>query len=720
MIFLSYINLLVFNLTRFYYLIMLSTEKMIWPMKKLISGALCSSLLLVTGCNSQNDLSTKNTAIDETTNQVRISGVELNNLDKSIRPGDNFYRYTNGGWLKNTVIPSDKTNVGSFTELRDKADSDVKAIIESLATKNNLVAGSDEQKVADLFRSYMDIKHRDTLGLSPIQPILTTISQIKSKQELAVLFAKYQTLGINNPLAFYIGVDNKDSSRYATHIWQSGLGLPDKDYYLKEDTRFATFRAGYLEYIENMFSLAQLPDGKQAADTVMSIEKQLAKFHWSRVATRDSEKRYNKFATSELTSLTDAFDWSAYLTAQGVGKQKDIIINQPDFIQGFGEVFAKTSVADWQTYLTFHTLSAFASYTTADLDQADFNFYAKQLSGQQSQKPLWKRGVAVVNSTLGEVIGKIYVAHHFAPEAKSRMITLVENLRDAYGESIDELTWMSSETKKAAHVKLAGFTPKIGYPDKWEDYSKLTINNHDLVGNLIRAAQLNHKNEVAKLGGPIQRWVWEMTPQTVNAYYNPPVNEIVFPAAILQPPFFNIAADDAVNYGGIGAVIGHEMGHGFDDQGSKYDADGNLRNWWTNEDLTKFKQRTDSLVSQYNQYKVYNDLAINGELTLGENIGDLSGVTIAYKAYKASLKGKKAPIIDGLTGDQRFFMGYAQIWRVKMVEKAMRKRVATDPHSPGEFRALGSLANMDAFYQAFDVKPGDAMYIPPEKRVKIW
>jgi endothelin-converting enzyme/putative endopeptidase len=452
----------------------------------------------------------------------------------------------------------------------------------------------------------------------------------------------------------------------------------------------------------------------------MTLETKLAGFHWTKVESRDSTKRYNKFNVADLNTVTDTFNWAAYLAAQGVATQKDIIINQPSFIKGFGETFAATSLADWQTYLTFHTLSNFSSSLTTELTNENFDFYSKQLSGREEQRPLWKRGVAVVNDNLGEVIGKVYVGRHFKPEAKTRMTELVENLRDAYGASIDELDWMSEATKTAAHIKLASFEPKIGYPDKWEDYSALSIKNDDLVGNIIRSGTVAHQKELAKLGGPIDRQEWAMTPQTVNAYYNPTKNEIVFPAAILQPPFFNLAADDAVNYGGIGAVIGHEMGHGFDDQGSKYDSDGNMRNWWTDEDLAAFTMRADNLVAQYANYEVFDDLNVNGELTLGENIGDLSGVTIAYKAYKASLNGKEAPVIEGLTGDQRFFMGFAQIWRGKMVEKSLRNRVATDPHSPGEFRTLGALSNMPEFYSAFDVKVGDAMYIAPEKRVKIW
>tara|TARA_R110000744_G_scaffold68920_10_gene140104 strand:+ start:2430 stop:4490 length:2061 start_codon:yes stop_codon:yes gene_type:complete len=686
-------------------------------MKKIITSAVCTSLLFIAGCNTSPKAAVEAPVMQKT---ALASGIDKANMDLSVRPQDNFYRYVNGAWLNNNEIPGDKTSIGSFYDLRDEADDSVKAIIEELAATKDLKMGSDEQKVADLFRSFMDTETRNAAGTAPIQAIFDRINSLKDKNELATFFGENQKIGVGSPLAFYISVDAKDSTRYATHVWQSGLGLPDRDYYFNETERFAALRTGYIAHIENMFNLAGLKDGKAAAQTIMALETKLAGFHWTKVESRDSTKRYNKFNVSDLNTVTDAFNWTAFLEAQGVPAQKDLIVNQPSFVKGFGETFAATSLADWQTYLTFHTLSNFASSLTTALDNENFDFYSKQLSGREEQRPMWKRGVSVVNSNLGEVIGKVYVARHFKPEAKTRMTQLVENLRGAYGASIDDLEWMSDSTKKAAHVKLASFDPKIGYPDKWEDYSELTIKSDDLVGNKMRSGIVGHNKDVAKLGGPIDRQEWGMTPQTVNAYYNPTKNEIVFPAAILQPPFFNLAADDAVNYGGIGAVIGHEMGHGFDDQGSKYDGDGNMRNWWTEEDLAAFKVRTDNLVAQYSNYAVFDDLNVNGELTLGENIGDLSGVTIAYKAYKASLNGKEATVIDGLTGDQRFFMGYAQVWRGKMVEKSLRNRVATDPHSPAEFRALGSLSNMPEFYRAFDVKKGDAMYIAPEKRVKIW
>ena len=689
-------------------------------MKAIIASAVCSSLLLLSGCSNsdKNTSAAQNTEVSQKT--ALATGIEQANMDTSIRPQDNFYRYINGGWINKNTIPDDKTSIGSFYDLRDKADEDVKKIIEELASSNDLKTGTDEQKVADLFRSYMDNEKRNSDGIAPVEFILTEINNLKSKDDLAKFFGTYSTAGINSPLALYISIDAKNSTSYAIHLWQNGLNLPDKDYYFNEAERFVNLRSGYITHIENMFNLAGLSNGKDAAQNIMALETKLAEFHRTRVENRDSEKRYNKFATNDLNKLGDNFNWQTFLSAEGVGSEKNIIINQPDFIEGFDKVFNETPIEVWQQYLTFNTLNAFSSYLTSDLDNENFDFFSKQLNGRKEQRPQWKRGVSVVNNNLGEVIGKVYVARHFTPKAKARMSELVENLRNAYGSSINNLSWMSDDTKKEAQVKLAAFTPKIGYPDKWEDYSELSISSDNLIGNIINARKAASKKEIAKLGGPIHTWEWHMTPQTVNAYYNPPANEIVFPAAILQPPFFNMAADDAVNYGGIGAVIGHEMGHGFDDQGSKYDAEGNLRNWWTEQDLEEFANRTKALVDQYAEYQVFDDLNVNGELTLGENIGDLSGVTIAYKAYQASLNGKEAPVIDGLTGDQRFFMGYAQIWRGKMVEKSLRNRVATDPHSPGEFRVLGILSNFDKFYETFDVKEGDAMYIAPEKRVSIW
>ncbi|TLU64871.1 peptidase M13 [Thalassotalea litorea] len=691
-------------------------------MKTIVTGAICSSILMLSACNSEPVSTDTKAAKAEVTSQKTMlaSGIEQANMDKSVRPQDDFYLYVNGGWLAAHPMPADKTAIGSFYDLRDKADEDVKAIIEELAAADTLATGSDEQKVADLFKSYMDEDKLNALGTKPVEPLFAEIAAIENTDDLASYFAKSQIIGLDSPLYFYVSIDAKQSSRYAGHVWHSGLGLPDRDYYFNKEQRFVDMRNDYLVHIEKMFALAGQENGKQSAQSIMELETKLAELHWTRVQTRDSEARYNKFAVADLNTVTDKFNWNTWLSALGANGQEDIIINQPDFVKGFGELVANVSIEDWKTYLNWQVINGYASYLSADLDQQNFDFYGKNINGQQEQKPRWKRGVSLVNGNLGEIISQVYVKQHFKPEAKERMTQLVENLRTAYGESIDSLEWMSQDTKKAAQVKLAAFTPKIGYPDKWEDYSAIEIDSDTLIANLQSADQVGYQKQLEKLDGPIRKWEWHMTPQTVNAYYNPTVNEIVFPAAILQPPFFNMEADDAVNYGGIGAVIGHEMGHGFDDQGSRYDAEGNLRNWWTETDQAEFKKRASQLVEQYNGYQVFDDLNVNGELTLGENIGDLSGLTIAYRAYKNSLNGAEAPVIDGLTGDERFFMGFAQIWRGKRTEKGMRQRVATDPHSPGHFRALGSLSNMPEFIEAYGIKEGDKMYIAPEKQVKIW
>ena len=698
-------------------------------MKKLVIGGLCASLIAgLSTCNNDTKSTTETvakaevakTATAAAVEKALTSGITFDNMDKNVRPQDDFYLYVNGGWMNTAEIPGDRTNIGAFYDLRENARDDVKAIIEDLSKSANLAEGTDEQKVADLYRSFMDVETLNKLGVTPLQATFDKIAALKDKNELVTFFGENQVNGGGTPLAFYINVDAKDSTRYATHIWQYGLSLPEKDYYFNEGERFVNIRKAFVEHIEKMFTLAGLPNGKAAAESVLALETAIAEKHWDVVETRDSTKTYNKYQVSELATLAPDINWNGYLAALGGDKQTDIIINQPSYIQGLNEVLKANDLATWKTYMTWQALTHSASNLSEALDTENFEFFSKTLNGQAEQEPRWKRGVTAVSGTLGEVVGKVYVKRHFVPEAKDRMEGLVENLRSAYGSSIESLDWMSDSTKLAAKDKLAKFNPKIGYPKKWADYSKLSIKADDLVGNATRASVVEHNRNVAKLGQPIDKDEWHMTPQTVNAYYNPTMNEIVFPAAILQPPFFNLEADDAVNYGGIGAVIGHEMGHGFDDQGAKFDGEGNMRDWWTEADLKAFESKGKALVAQYDGYQVFDDLHVNGELTLGENIGDLSGVTIAYKAYKMSLNGKEAPVIDGLTGDQRFFMGFSQIWRVKMKEEAMRNRVATDPHSPGHFRALGALSNMPEFYQTYDVKEGDKMYIAPDSRVKIW
>ena len=694
-------------------------------MKKVLVGGLCASLIVgLVACNNKEAEvkapETSKTATATAVEKALTSGIDFANFDKSIRPQDDFYGYVNGTWLKTTEIPSDRTSTGAFYDLREKSRDDVKAISEEVAATPNLVAGSDEQKVAALYRSFMDTDTINQLGTTPIQAELDKIDALKTKSDLVSYFAHSQIIGGGTPLAFYIDVDAKDSSRYATHIWQYGLSLPEKDYYFNDGERFVNIRKAFVEHIEKMFTIAGFKAPKASAEHVLALETAIANRHWDVVETRDSTKTYNLYQVKDLAKLAPDIDWTAYLTTLGVQDQKDIIINQPSFIEGFNDVLKANELSTWQTYMKWQLLTHFAGEMTDKLDHENFEFFSKTLNGQAEPQPRWKRGVSTVNNVLGEVVGKVYVKRHFTPAAKERMQVLVENLRGAYGTSIDDLEWMSAGTKVEAKDKLAKFDPKIGYPDRWEDYSKLTIKADDLIGNNIRANELSHDKELEKLAGPIRKWEWHMTPQTVNAYYNPTMNEIVFTAAILQPPFFNMQADDAVNYGGIGAVIGHEMGHGFDDQGAKFDGEGNMRDWWTEQDLSEFATRGKALVAQYDGYAVFDDLNVNGELTLGENIGDLSGVTIAYRAYKKSLKGKEAPVIDGLTGDERFFIGFTQIWRAKIKEESMRNRVATDPHSPAKFRSLGALSNMPQFYTTFDVKEGDAMYIAPEKRVKIW
>jgi predicted metalloendopeptidase len=506
------------------------------------------------------------------------------------------------------------------------------------------------------------------------------------------------------------------------YISQSGLGMPDRDYYLKQDdAKLAEVRTKYLAHVEKTLALAGGKDAAAQAKAIVDFETELARVQWTRVENRDPVKRYNKMSVAELGKLAPNYDWKAALAASGVGnKLETIIVNQPSYFQGLNEVLAKTDLSTLKSYFEWQLLREYSPLLSKAFVQQSFSFYGTALSGVSEQAPLWKRGVGTVESALGEAVGKLYVKEHFPAERKARMEELVKNLVNAYGQSIDNLEWMSPDTKKEARAKLAKFTPKIGYPDKWRDYSKLSIKRDDLVGNAMRTANFRYNYQLNKLGKPVDRTEWGMTPQTVNAYYRSTTNEIVFPAAILQPPFFDMRADDAVNYGAIGAVIGHEIGHGFDDKGSQSDGDGNLRNWWTEQDKAAFKARTDKLVKQFSAFSPLPGYNVNGELTLGENIGDNAGLSIAYKAYKLSLNGKQAPVIDNLTGDQRFFMGFGQVWRAKMREAAQINQVKTDPHSPGQFRANGTVMNMPEFYEAFNVKPGDKMYLAPQDRVIIW
>jgi endothelin-converting enzyme len=530
----------------------------------------------------------------------------------------------------------------------------------------------------------------------------------------------FEQIGVQKPFGMYVNQDLKQSDQYICYLTQSGLGLPDRDYYFKEDQKFQDIRKKYLTYISELFKLAGIDEGVKKAESIMKIETALAEGHWTRVQNRDRNKTYNKYSVKDLKQLASSFDFQTYLNESKLEMISEIVVRQPSYLEQFDRTYRKVSLDDWKDYYKFKVLSGFASRLNKDFVDANFNFYGTTLSGIEKNRPRWKRAVSGINGVLGEVVGKVYVKKHFKPEAKSRMVQLVKNLQKSFEKRIEQLEWMSDETKKEAQKKLQNFVAKIGYPDKWKDYSKLVIKKDDLIGNYKRSSIVEHDRAVAKLGGPIDRTEWFMTPHTVNAYYNPPMNEVVFPAAILQPPFFNMAADDAANYGGIGAVIGHELTHGFDDQGRKTDGDGNLRDWWTEEDEEKFNKQADIMVAQFNKFNPVDTMHVNGKLTLGENIADLGGLTIAYYAYKMSLNGKEAPIIEGMTGDQRFFASWAQVWRRKYRDEELRRRLLTDPHSPSRYRVIGVMPNMPEFYAAFEVKEGDALYMPENERVKIW
>lgn len=676
------------------------------------------AIMGLTACDqTARNVATINTAA---TAETKESGVRLDYMDTSVDPAENFFRYANGGWLNSTEIPPDKARYGAFTILSDKARDDVKAIVLQAAEARNPESGSEARQIGDFYRSFMDTETIQARGLEPLQPVLEDIAAIENYGHLAAFFARANRQGITAPLAFYIDNDEKQPDQYITYFSHSGLGLPDREYYLKDDDSNTRLRQSYRTHVATMFDLAGQEGGETAADTVLAIEKAIAERHWPRAELRDREKTYNKFAVEDLAGGSQVWDWQTYVQSAGLAKADQVIISAPSYFEALDELLKGFSIEQWKQYLTWHSISAFASLLPEALDQEDFRFYGTALRGVEAQEERWKRAVNLLNGLLGDPVGKLYVERHFSPAAKARMEELVENLREAYRQSILELDWMTEATKDKAIQKLKKFTPKIGYPDKWRDYSGLRIEADDLFGNYLRAREFQYQINLAKLGQPVDRSEWFMNPQTVNAYYNPGLNEIVFPAAILQPPFFNQAADDAINYGAIGAVIGHEMGHGFDDQGAKSNGDGLLQNWWTEQDMTEFKRRTQQLVEQYNEYTVLDGLHLNGELTQGENIGDLGGLTVAYKAYQLSLDGEQAPALDGFTGDQRFFLGWGQVWANKYRDEELRRRIMTDPHSPPRFRVNGVLRNMPQFYQAFDVQPGDWMYLPGEERVKIW
>jgi putative endopeptidase len=647
------------------------------------------------------------------------SGIILKNMDTTVVPGNNFTDFVNGTWMKNTKIPSDKARYGVMDMINDQAQEDVKVLIEN-AAKGAAKDGSDEQKIGDYYASYMDMKTRDAVGLTPLDAEFKKIDALSSNQDLASYFAYANKTGSKIPFNLGVIEDFKDPKKYMLYTWQGGLGLPDRDFYSLTDAKSKEIREKYVQHIENMLNLAKISDAKAKAAQIMALETLLASKQMKKEETRNMAGLYNKYAVKDLGTLLSGFDWNTLLNDAGIKNQDSVVVTQVAYTKDLSAILKNTPIDTWKNYLKWSVITGAASALNSELDKENFEFYGKVLKGIKEQKPQWRRAVDVVNGNLGEIVGKLYVEKHFSPEAKERMLKLVGNLLKAYETSIKELDWMSPETKKEALVKISKFTPKIGYPDKWRDYSSLKVAKNDLYGNNVRSAEFEYNRTINKLGKPVDRSEWGMTPQTVNAYYNPTMNEIVFPAAILQPPFFDMKAEDAVNYGGIGAVIGHEVGHGFDDQGSTFDGDGVMRNWWTKKDNEEFKKRTTALIAQYSGFKVFPDLNVNGDFTLGENIGDLGGLTIALKAYNASLNGKPAPVMDGYTGEQRVFIGWGQAWLSKSTDEALRNQVATDPHSPAQFRVNGVVRNIPEFYTAFNVKATDSLYLAPEKRVKIW
>lgn len=647
------------------------------------------------------------------------SGVILQNMDTLVKPGDDFDAYVNGNWTKITKIPSDKESIGVSDIINDKAQEDVKAIIES-SSKGNFADGSNEQKIGDFYEAFMNMKRRDEKGITPLLPEYQKIDAIADYSDLAKYFGRANKLGNTTPIQIGVTEDFKIPTEYMLYTWQGGLGLPEREYYFLQDPKSKEIRSKYVMHIAKMLELGNVKNASKAASQIMDLETLLASHHMKKEETRDYEKLYNKYAVKDLKKIMPDFDWNAMLESAGVLSQKDIVITQVAYSKELNNIIKTTPLETWKNYLKWSTINGASKSLSSAVQDESFAFYGKVMYGIEEQKPLWRRGVQMVNNTLGEIIGKVYVEKHFSAESKKHVTALVENLLKAYEESIKNLDWMTPETKKQALEKVSKFTVKVGYPDKWRDYSKLKVVKGDLYGNLERATEFEYNRQIDKLGKPIDRTEWGMTPQTVNAYYNPSQNEIVFPAAILQAPFFDSNVEDAVNYGGIGAVIGHEIGHGFDDQGSTFDGTGLMRNWWTPKDLDAFKLRTKALVAQYNEFKVFPDLHVNGEFTLGENIGDLGGLSIALKAYKASLKGKESPVIDGFTGEQRLFIGWAQSWLEKTREESLRNQVASDPHSPAKFRVNGVVRNIPEFYSAFNVKPTDSLYLAPEKRVRIW